>query len=92
MTTMRSSITATDEQLIETLYVPLRRFAAIVTNWGDDPDDLLHDAWLRVLERRSLSDLGDPSAYLKRTMECPESNCNYRRLPIRSRRPRNIAG
>jgi len=68
MTTVRSGITAADERLIEALYVPLRRFAAIVSSWGDDPDDLLHDAWLRVLERRSLSDLEDPAAYLKRTM------------------------
>lgn len=68
MTKVRASITTADERLIDALYVPLRRFAAIVTNWGDDPDDLLHDAWLRVLERRSLSDLEDPAAYLKRTM------------------------
>ncbi len=68
MTTARSCITAADEQLIDGLYVPLRRFAAIISDWGDDPDDLLHDAWLRVLERRSLTDLDNPSAYLKRTM------------------------
>jgi DNA-directed RNA polymerase specialized sigma24 family protein len=68
MTKVRATITATDERLIEALHVPLRRFTAIVGNWGDDPDDLLHDAWLRVLERGSLSDLENPAAYLKRTM------------------------
>lgn len=68
MTTVRSSITAADEQLIDALYVPLRRFAAVVTDWGEDPDDLLHDAWLRVLERRSLGDLDNPAAFVRRTM------------------------
>ena len=68
MTTVRSSITAANEQLIYALYIPLRRFAAVISNWGDDPDDLLHDAWLRVLEKRTLTDLDNPLAYLKRTM------------------------
>jgi DNA-directed RNA polymerase specialized sigma24 family protein len=68
MTTIRSSITAADEQLIDALYVPLRRFAAVVSNWGEDPDDLLHDAWLRVLERRPLADLDNPAAFVRRTM------------------------
>jgi len=68
MTTVRSGITAADEQIVDALYIPLRRFAAVISNWEDDPDDLLHDAWLRVLEKRTLADLDNPSAYVKRTM------------------------
>ena len=57
-----------EADLFRELYSTLRRYAAVVgSNW-DDPDDLLHDALVRVLRSRSLSELSNPAAYLRRTI------------------------
>ena len=58
----------TDERLIEELYPNLYRFAAVVAPRGDDPDDLVQDAFVRTLARRSFADLDQPHAYLRRTI------------------------
>ena len=50
------------------IYVPLRRFAAVVAPPEVEPDDLLQEALLRVLRRGSLSQLDAPLAYLRRTV------------------------
>ncbi len=55
-------------RLIDELYPSLRRFAAVTAPSDLDPDDLLQEALVRVLRRRSLSDLEVPAAYLRRTM------------------------
>jgi RNA polymerase sigma-70 factor (ECF subfamily) len=49
------------------LYHPLRRFAAVIGRWDVDPDDLVQDAYARVLVRdpESIEDLGP---YLRRTI------------------------
>lgn len=57
-----------EADLFRGLYPALRRYAAVVGSTLDDPDDLLHDALVRVLRRRSLSELANPSAYLRRTI------------------------
>lgn len=58
-----------DEQaLIRELYPSLRRFAAVVGPAEIDPDDLVQDAFLRVLERSLLCSLDNPGAYLRRTV------------------------
>jgi DNA-directed RNA polymerase specialized sigma24 family protein len=58
----------TDDALIEELYPSLYRFAAVVAPRGDDPDDLVQDAFVRTLARHPLADLDLPHAYLRRTI------------------------
>jgi RNA polymerase sigma factor (sigma-70 family) len=52
---------------LRTLYEPLRRFAAVVGRWDVDPDDLVQDAYTRVL-RRSRADIDDLGPYLRKTI------------------------
>jgi RNA polymerase sigma factor (sigma-70 family) len=47
------------------LYAPLRRFAAVIGKWDVDPDDLVQEAYARVL-RRSEDDIDDLGPYLRR--------------------------
>lgn len=54
------------EQL-RTLYAPLRRYAAVVAPWGMDPDDLVQEAFTRVLVAAP-ADVRDLGAYLRRTI------------------------
>lgn len=55
-------------RIIEELYPSLRRFAAVVAPTDLEPDDLLQEALVSVLRRRSLSELDHPAAYLRRTI------------------------
>ena len=80
----RSSIREGDRALIHDLYPSLRRFAAVVGPAEIEPDDLVHEALLRVLERGSLGKLDNPTAYLRRTMFNLASN--HRRRLGRNRR------
>lgn len=57
-----------DEGTFRALYPQLRRFTAVVSASGDDPDDLVQEALMRVLARGGLADLDSPAAYLKRTI------------------------
>jgi RNA polymerase sigma factor (sigma-70 family) len=52
---------------LRALYEPLRRYAAVVGRWDVDPDDLVQDAYTRVL-RRSRVDIDDLGAYLRTTI------------------------
>jgi RNA polymerase sigma-70 factor (ECF subfamily) len=54
--------------LVDELYPDLHRFAAVVAPWDVDADDLLHDALVATLGKRSLSELDHPAAYLRRVM------------------------
>ncbi len=49
------------------LYEPLRRFAAVIGKWDVDPDDLVQDAYTRVLMKDS-SQIRDLGPYLRRTI------------------------
>jgi DNA-directed RNA polymerase specialized sigma24 family protein len=49
------------------LYAPLRRFAAVVGRWDVDPDDLVQNAFAKVLSRHS-SDIRELGPYLRRTI------------------------
>jgi RNA polymerase sigma factor (sigma-70 family) len=49
------------------LYGPLRRFAAVIGRWDVDPDDLVQEAYARVLRRREV-DIDDLGPYLRRTI------------------------
>jgi RNA polymerase sigma factor (sigma-70 family) len=83
----RSGIGDDDRALIHDLYPQLRRFAAVVGPAEVDPDDLVHDALVRVLGMGSLAKLDNPSAYLRRTIVNLASN--HRRRMGRKRRAFN---
>ena len=55
-------------RIVEELYPKLHRFAAVAAPVDVDADDLLQEALARVLRKRALSELDNPSAYLQRTM------------------------
>ena len=58
-----------ERRLVEQLYPPLRRFASVVRPPGVDGNDLVQEAFLRVLRSRgSLTTLEYPGAYLRRTI------------------------
>jgi RNA polymerase sigma factor (sigma-70 family) len=52
---------------LRALYESLRRFAAVVGRFDVDPDDLVQDAYARVL-RRARADIDDLGPYLRKTI------------------------
>jgi len=54
-----------DDEVWAQLYPSLRRFAAVVGDWGLEPDDLVQEALAQTLRRHTLGDLDDPGAYLR---------------------------
>ena len=52
---------------LRALYEPMRRFAAVVGRWDVDPDDLVQDAYVKVL-RRSQAEIHDLAPYLRKTI------------------------
>ena len=54
--------------IVDDLYDPLRRFAAVVAPSDLDPDDLLQESLVSVLRKHRLSELEHPAAYLRRTV------------------------
>ena len=54
-------------QELRALYEPSRRFAAVVGGWDVEPDDLVQDAYAKVL-RRSQSEIRELGPYLRRTI------------------------
>ncbi len=54
-------------QELRALYEPLRRFAAVIGRWDVDPDDLVQDAYAKVL-RRSQAEIRDLGSYLRTTI------------------------
>lgn len=77
-------------QLVRELYTPLRRFAAVVGPREVEPDDLVQEAFYRVLRRGSLSDLDSPLAYLRATILNLASN--HRRSLGRRNRALGLLG
>ena len=57
-----------DLHRLRELYEPLRRFAAVVGRHDLDPDDLVQEAFTRVLVARPLRDYRDLGAYLRGTI------------------------
>ena len=80
----RSSVEARDKELIKELYPSLRKIAAITGGVDVEPDDLVQEALVRTLSIRSLSDLDNPLAYLRRTIV--NLAANQRRSHARSLR------
>ncbi|HET9729137.1 MAG TPA: sigma factor-like helix-turn-helix DNA-binding protein [Acidimicrobiia bacterium] len=54
-------------QHLRELYGPLRRFAAVIGRWDVDPDDLVQDAYTKVLQKHP-SQIRDLGPYLRRTI------------------------
>ena len=77
---VRSIGLATDERmLIKQLYPPLQRYAAVVAPADVDPEDLVQEAFLRVIRKGSVTDLEHPNAYLRKTV-CNLASNNRRRF------------
>lgn len=69
MVTARSNRLSNDErQIVDVLYQPLRRYAAVVGPIEMEPDDLVQEALLQALRRGPLTELDNPGAYLRRTI------------------------
>ncbi|MEM8619612.1 MAG: sigma-70 family RNA polymerase sigma factor [Actinomycetota bacterium] len=62
------------ESILVDSYCELRRFAAVVGPLELPPDDLVHDAIVAGLSRRSYVGVSDPVAYTKRTILNMASN------------------
>jgi RNA polymerase sigma factor (sigma-70 family) len=54
-----------DEAAFADMYPALRRFAAVVGSYQDDPDDLVQEALARMLAVGGLSVAREPGAYLR---------------------------
>jgi RNA polymerase sigma-70 factor (ECF subfamily) len=71
--------TTPDEwRIVDELYKPLRRFAAVCAPPDLDPDDLLQEALVKVLTKRTLSSLDNPGAYLRRCLVNAAKSHSYR--------------
>jgi RNA polymerase sigma factor (sigma-70 family) len=70
----RSSLEERERELISALYPALRRIAAVAGSVDIEPDDLVQEALVRTLRRRTISDLDNPLAYLRRTIVNLASN------------------
>jgi RNA polymerase sigma factor (sigma-70 family) len=79
-----------EREIIEALYKPLRRYAGVVGSVDVDPDDLVQEAFLRVLRRGPLSGLSNPGAYLRRTIVNIASNERRRLGRLRGVLPRLV--
>lgn len=53
------------KQLVVSSYSELRKFAAVVGDIGDDPDDLLQEALVSVLKSTELTEVSDPLDRMK---------------------------
>jgi RNA polymerase sigma-70 factor (ECF subfamily) len=73
-TVTEEQIDPRDRALVEDLYRPLQRFAAVVAPQGVEGDDLLQEAMVRVLRTRRLHELEYPAAYLRTSIVNLASN------------------
>lgn len=86
-TTNREPALLTEDEFAE-LYPRLRRFAAIVADWAEDPDDLVQDALARLLRvpRPAL----DTERYLRATIANLAIDRGRRHTRWRERAPRLV--
>jgi len=56
-----------DLDALRAQYEPLRRFAAVIGRWDVEPDDLVQEAFAKVLVRQP-AQIRDLGAYLRRTV------------------------
>ena len=67
-------MTDQDEQRVVDAYPALRRFAFAVADLDCDPDDLLHEALVRVLDHKPIGEIDDLTAYVRRAITNVASN------------------
>ncbi len=60
-----TSITSHEREMLRAAYGPLRQLANVVAPRGVAADDLVHDAFVKLLER-GIADVRDPHAFLRR--------------------------
>lgn len=70
----RTTLEEKERQLITELYPTLRRIAAVAGSVDAEPDDLVQEALVRTLSKRSIVELDNPLAYLRRTIVNLASN------------------
>ena len=80
----RSTMDEAERQLVTELYPTLRRIAAVAGPVEIEPDDLVQEALVRTLGKRRLTELDNPTAYLRATIVNLASN--HRRRFARRRR------
>ena len=81
---------ATGYALFESLYLSLRRFAAVVADADMDPDDLVQDVLAATLEKHDFDELRQPAAYLKRAIVHNAANRRRRAGTLRRLIPRLV--
>jgi len=67
-------ISGGERERLRALYPALRRFAGVVAPAGVAADDLVQDAFTRLIARGGLDGIDDPSAYLRRAIVNLASN------------------
>ncbi len=67
VTTVDERWSADDLETLRGQYEPLRRFAAVIGRWDVEPDDLVQEAFAKVLARQP-SQIRDLGPYLRRTV------------------------
>ena len=65
MTTVEDRWSAADLEALRAQYEPLRRFAAVIGRWDVEPDDLVQEAFAKVLTRQP-AQIRDLGPYLRR--------------------------
>ena len=83
MTGFDPGVDRTHERVVE-VYDAVCRFASVVADSDVDPDDLVHEALVRMLSRGSVDEIVDVAAYLRRSVL--NGAANHRRSRGRYRR------
>src|SRR3954466_5948729 len=83
VTTVEDRWTTDDLAALRTQYEPLRRFAAVIGRWDVDPDDLVQEAYAKILVKdpAQIRDLGP---YLRRTIANLATDERRRRSKVTS--------
>jgi RNA polymerase sigma factor (sigma-70 family) len=81
---------ASDLDALRLLYPQLRRFAAVIGQWDVDPDDLVQEAYARVM-RTAPSRIDDLAPYLRRAIANLATDVRRRRTREREALARSAA-
>jgi DNA-directed RNA polymerase specialized sigma24 family protein len=67
VTTVGERWTSGDLEALRAQYDPLRRFAAVIGRWDVEPDDLVQEAFAKILAKQP-AQIDDLGAYLRRVV------------------------
>ena len=67
VTTVEDRWSAADLEALRAQYEPLRRFAAVIGRWDVEPDDLVQEAFAKVLAKQP-AQIRELGPYLRRTV------------------------